>query len=198
MAHLYPVVRNELEYCEFDEKNDTDAVTSITFDFSEMEYIQKAACGEVIVGSIDKKNSYCMKAKNILDPFEYDAKINTSNEGQLDKILFECIRHRGRQAINIFNPFLKILVDASGSSGLVKLAQYREARDHHLRYGRKSMYIRPVLDSAGKPVRILRLTSFRNSGISPSSSDYFSANHCQAGTDMGLYQIIVCKGDLCL
>lgn len=199
MENIYPAVRSELEYCEFDEKNDTDAVTSITYDFSEMEYIQKTACGEVIIGNIDKKNSYCMTAKSILDPFVYDAKINTSNEGQLDKILFECIRHTDeRQAINIFNPFLKIFVDSSGSSGLVKLAQYREARYHHLRYGRKSMYIRPVLDSAGNPVKILRLTSLRNSGISPSAADYFSANHCQAGTDMGLYQIIVCKGDQCL
>ena len=55
MENIYPAVRSELEYCEFDEKNDTGALTSITYDFSEMELIQKEACGEIIIGSIDKK-----------------------------------------------------------------------------------------------------------------------------------------------
>ena len=203
MQDMYPAYSRSgdtgLEYYEVDENMDTGELTSVTFDFVLMEDIQKTACGEVIVGGIDRKHSYCVNANDILDPLLYDAKITASNQGQLDKIMFECIRHtNGRQTINLFNPYLYIIVGESGARGIVKLAQYQKAREHHLFHGRKSIYLKPILDSTGKPVSIRRLTSFRNSGISLTGLDYVSANHCQAGSDMQLYQIIVCKGDKCL
>ena len=210
MKNIYPKYAKHgdvgIEYIVVDEKNDKGESTSVAFDFSEFDNIQKTQCqgDNLIIGGVDKKHAYCLPASQILHPPIYNATVTPENEEQLDKIVFQCIRHADENgktvenAVNLFNPFLLIMVNDSGSKGLVKLAQYEQARNHHHRSGTRSIYLRPILDHTGQPVFIDRITSFRNSGISVEAMNYVGANHCQDGTDLQLYNIVVCAGEQCL
>ena len=78
MKNIYPKYAKhddvDIEYIVVDEKNDKGESTSVAFDFSEFDNIQKTQCqgDNLIIGGVDKKHAYCLPASQILHPPIYN------------------------------------------------------------------------------------------------------------------------------
>jgi Ankyrin repeats (3 copies) len=70
-----------------------------------------------------------------------------------------------------------------------------------LRTNKKVFVVLPLFDEKGERINVDRtagIAQLGNStllGIDPNNIDYFSADHCQAGTDKKLYGVYACEGE---
>ena len=141
-----------------------------TYDQVLIEEITKKKClsdnENIIVSPHNEKNSLCMNLREMYHGFFTNdiKKINNSNKMHLDKIIFKCIQYIDPKtknvmynAINRFDPYLKIYVNESQSIGIVKLDSFI----HIFKIKILFFILNPVLDDNKKHVNIESTCSYK-------------------------------------
>jgi hypothetical protein len=108
---------------------------------------------------------------------------------ETDPITGEEIVTNDRSMRSIVNfPYIKIFLNEEGLTGFVPLIQIRKL----LSSNHKVYYIYPMIEN-GTQKMISHTVSWQNAYGPPQNRNNISANHCQAGSNILIYTLKVCR-----
>lgn len=176
---------------------DTEDIDERTFNFT--------TCKDIISDENENITDYLAETNTFLfingNPNEIGTSIICFSKDYLtqfisnknDNWFYECngrLLECGSRSMSFINyPYLKIFINDDGLTGFVPLIQVQKI----LQSNYKIYYINPMLDRDGTQKMITHTATWQNSYGPIESINYLSANHCQAGSNILVYNLKVCR-----
>jgi uncharacterized protein YjbI with pentapeptide repeats len=164
-----------------DEENDEDPNTNA--------YISAADAFVLVALGRDENDTICYDLESMKQLY------NNKSTGWFYECTGDMIKDTNNKRMGSFGttPYVKIPINLSGFNAFVPADQVLSLIMHVIEDNIKVFYIAPHLDAEGTQQMITHTSSHKNTD--PATANYVSANHCQAGSSILIYDIKLCKGD---